>query len=419
MELGFEYLAAAFEPAGSEGTLVTAPTHYFPLVGTLVWNEDRYRPDENRGTLAANYRSKIVRQAGALAGSGPADPYALPFFLSNIVRGNVTPTTPSGATSARLWEFVPNYTAADYQSFSAIFGDNNIAAWGGSFGMLTSMGISADASGTDGVTMEVAGITKYPKSLMGDQSSSITVTGISKANPAVVTAVNTFSGGERVRLVDIKGMWQLNNRYATVANPTGTTFELSGIDSSAYADFSAYSGAKAIVQGTAPTLPAQLNGPLLVPALGTVTLDTAANPIGTTELENRVISVSYSIPQVVDPKYLFAGPDADPTFSRIGIGKRAASMTLTLEVPDEAEISHMLNDREVAIRATLPGDEIETGFRHFIQFDIVGKLANPQWGTLGQTNRSIAFTIESEFNSIANTVGYDWAIRVQNDRTAI
>jgi hypothetical protein len=75
-----------------------------------------------------------------------------------------------------------------------------------------------------------------------DGGAAINITGITQANPAVVSAVNTFSSGEKVRLADVEGMTQANTGLTkawTVANPTGTTFELSGIDSSAWG---AYTG---------------------------------------------------------------------------------------------------------------------------------------------------------------------------------
>lgn len=67
------------------------------------------------------------------------------------------------------------------------------------------------------------------------------VTGATKANPCVVTCVgHGFSNGDKVTFQNIGGMTQLNwagtNTY-TVANKTDDTFELSGIDSSAYGNY--------------------------------------------------------------------------------------------------------------------------------------------------------------------------------------
>lgn len=67
------------------------------------------------------------------------------------------------------------------------------------------------------------------------------ITGITKANPAVVTysGSDTYANGDRVFISGVVGMVEVNNREFTVANVnTGAnTFELSGIDSSSYGSY--------------------------------------------------------------------------------------------------------------------------------------------------------------------------------------
>lgn len=65
-------------------------------------------------------------------------------------------------------------------------------------------------------------------------TSSAGITGATNANPVVITAVNTFSSGQQVDITDVGGMIELNGNRYTVANPTGTTFELSGVDGTAF-----------------------------------------------------------------------------------------------------------------------------------------------------------------------------------------
>ena len=61
------------------------------------------------------------------------------------------------------------------------------------------------------------------------------ITGISMANPAVVTATaHGFSDGDIIYIVDVGGMIEVNDLTFTVANATTNTFELQGINSSAY-----------------------------------------------------------------------------------------------------------------------------------------------------------------------------------------
>lgn len=65
-----------------------------------------------------------------------------------------------------------------------------------------------------------------------------TITAISNANPAVVTsAAHGFSNADEVYLVNVVGMQDVNGRTFTVANATTDTFELSGIDSTAYSGY--------------------------------------------------------------------------------------------------------------------------------------------------------------------------------------
>jgi len=71
--------------------------------------------------------------------------------------------------------------------------------------------------------------------LTWDGGAAVTITGITQANPAVVTAVgHTFTAGMKVRITGVVGMTQANQGLTTaytVANPAGNTFELSGVNS--------------------------------------------------------------------------------------------------------------------------------------------------------------------------------------------
>jgi len=62
-----------------------------------------------------------------------------------------------------------------------------------------------------------------------------TITGITAANPGVVTATSHgYSNGDLVVLASIVGMVELNGRVCRVANVTSNTFELAGVDTSSY-----------------------------------------------------------------------------------------------------------------------------------------------------------------------------------------
>ena len=75
------------------------------------------------------------------------------------------------------------------------------------------------------------------------KAAADTISGITKANPGVVTcsAAHGLSNGDYV-VVDIEGMYQLDGKVVRVANVGGSsppdTFELEGIDTTAYGTFS-------------------------------------------------------------------------------------------------------------------------------------------------------------------------------------
>ena len=59
--------------------------------------------------------------------------------------------------------------------------------------------------------------------------SAISITGVTAANPVVVTATSSYSAGDQVYVTG-SAQTELNGRYFTVANPTGSNFELQGED---------------------------------------------------------------------------------------------------------------------------------------------------------------------------------------------
>jgi hypothetical protein len=85
--------------------------------------------------------------------------------------------------------------------------------------------------------------------LLTEASQSITA--VTQANPAVVTITShTFTNGDRVLISGVAGMTELNNREFTVANTTANTFELSGIDSTAFDAYTSGGTASKIVEVT-------------------------------------------------------------------------------------------------------------------------------------------------------------------------
>ncbi|MFN3912248.1 ubiquitin-activating E1 FCCH domain-containing protein [Hyphomonas sp.] len=68
--------------------------------------------------------------------------------------------------------------------------------------------------------------------------SAKSITGITKANPAVVTSNgHGFANGDTVWIKSVSGMTQVNDKAFTVANVTANTFQLSGVKSSSYSNY--------------------------------------------------------------------------------------------------------------------------------------------------------------------------------------
>jgi Flp pilus assembly protein TadG len=64
------------------------------------------------------------------------------------------------------------------------------------------------------------------------------ITAATKANPVVVTSANHgFLNGDRVYIKSVVGMTQLNNKQFTVANKTANTFQLQGVNGTAYNNY--------------------------------------------------------------------------------------------------------------------------------------------------------------------------------------
>lgn len=88
------------------------------------------------------------------------------------------------------------------------------------------------------------------------------ITGITKANPGVVTysGSDTYANGDRVLISGVVGMTEVNNREFIVANVNAgaNTFELSGVNTSAYTTYSSGGTVAEIYEVATPYLEADL-----------------------------------------------------------------------------------------------------------------------------------------------------------------
>lgn len=101
-----------------------------------------------------------------------------------------------------------------------------------------------------------------PSETFASVDTIATISGITQANPAVVTAIaHGFSNGDLIYINGVVGMTEVNYLTFTVANKTADTFELAGIDSSGYTAYT--SGGKATLGRLAKTI-----DPCVTPGLG-------------------------------------------------------------------------------------------------------------------------------------------------------
>lgn len=331
-ELAFENLLMALE--STRGTAVDPPTHYLNMAGTVTPRQARYRPDESRGSLVANYRSKTVRRWSELSAEGPLDNAVLPLLACMALDGSVTPTTPGGGTNSRDWAFVPTITADDIDAATLYWGDPNVQAFKAAYMMLDELRIRSSTDGTDGVTMAIAGQGQFP----------------SKDAP--------------------------------------------------------------------DSLPSQITGPLFVPGEMQLWIDTSSG-IGTTPVTERFVSTDITIPTGVTRKWLASGAGASLNFTSTGRTKRAATLRLVLELPDTTEydiFAGSSGDTTAKVRVRFNGPIIESALRHQVTFDIYGPLEFDSWGEHAGSNRTIALTVTSQYDS---GLGADFQLVVRNDRSSL
>lgn len=94
--------------------------------------------------------------------------------------------------------------------------------------------------------------TNVQVSIQSAIAAADTITGITKANPGVVTSTSHgWANGDYV-YYNVDGMYQLDERIVRAANVTANTAELSGLDTTNFDTFSSGTG-QVITFGTSVT----------------------------------------------------------------------------------------------------------------------------------------------------------------------
>lgn len=174
---------------------------------------------------------------------------------------------------------------------------------------------------------------------------------------------------------------------------------------------------------SAPVFPAAIPGDLLMPGAMQLWMDTSS-AIGTTEVTGRFIKTDWTIPSGVSYKNYANGPTGGLGFTKAGRGTRAATATIEVELNEVSiaagkEYLTWEADTVVKMRIRLNGALIESvtpDYYSYVQLDIYGALDAFAWGTAADTNRTMIFSVESEYNS---TLGASFALYAQSTRTTL
>lgn len=173
----------------------------------------------------------------------------------------------------------------------------------------------------------------------------------------------------------------------------------------------------------APVFPAAIPGDILMPGAMQLWIDTSS-AIGTTEVTGEFIKTDWTIPTGVTYKNYANGPAGGLNFAKTGRNTRAAKATIEVELNDISigagkEYLTWEADTVVKMRIRLNGGLIESvtpDYYNYIQLDIYGALDAFEWGSVEDTNRTMRYTVESEYNA---TLGASFALYAQNQRTAL
>ena len=91
--------------------------------------------------------------------------------------------------------------------------------------------------------------------------ATVNITGATKANPGVITAVaHGYSNGDEVYITGVGGMTEINGRFFTVANVAANTFELSGENTTSYTTYTSGGTVARVYTIVSPYTSAQLDG---------------------------------------------------------------------------------------------------------------------------------------------------------------
>ena len=170
-----------------------------------------------------------------------------------------------------------------------------------------------------------------------------------------------------------------------------------------------------------PTPAARITAGKLLPGMAmSLFLDTSS-AIGTTAITGRLISATHDLGTGVgsgELKFLAQGEATTFDYSAISRNAEAVQLvtTITMEVIDMAQYDLFVANTDVKCRVRHNGALIESGFYHYIEFDTYGPLRELEWGEHATGNRTVTFTIESQYDA---TLAAPFRVAVQSIQTAL
>ena len=177
-----------------------------------------------------------------------------------------------------------------------------------------------------------------------DSSATQAITGITLANPAVVTTgTHSWLNGQQVWISGVVGMTQVNNRRFVIANKTATTFELSGVDSLAYTAWSSGGSADIPYEQTSPYSTADLPGLKFTQSADTMTLvheDYDPRSLTRTAHDNWVFSTPTYAPAVQPPTNGAHSVSGSLDFAVTSVALETGEESLPLLIPSGNAVSN-------------------------------------------------------------------------------
>lgn len=166
---------------------------------------------------------------------------------------------------------------------------------------------------------------------------------------------------------------------------------------------------------SAPALPTQIVGDLLIGADKQVWLDTSS-AIGTTEITTQVVRNELTVPTGAVPKKTASGPTGTRTITRVGRAKAAPEAIFEVEADNSTIYDIWAANTEVKLRVRYNGVLIEGVLYTYVQYDIYGILSAFEHGENEGTNRTHRYTLPGRYTP---AIASDLQMTIQNQKATV